>query len=105
MTDAPARINIPKLAGDVDKKKGSKDSELQKMRKWADDEGFELGQPFDAYDALRRNVEETVLLKVGIYMKHHLLLSPTYWLTITGGSSKTFAKHGDQEGESLQDSW
>lgn len=55
---------MPKLAGKEEMKKGSKDIELQKMRKWAEDEGFELGKPFDAYHALKRNVEETVLLKV-----------------------------------------
>ncbi|EPB85068.1 hypothetical protein HMPREF1544_08198 [Mucor circinelloides 1006PhL] len=60
---APARIKVPKLAGKEEMKKGSKGIELQKMRKWAEDEGFELGKPFDAYHALKRNVEKTVLLK------------------------------------------
>jgi len=45
---------VPGLSGKEEMKKGSKDVELQKMGKWAEDKGFELGKPFDTYRALRR---------------------------------------------------
>lgn len=48
-------------------KKGTSHREIQKMRKWADDEGIEIGNPMDNFHALNRNVEEVTLLRVSIH--------------------------------------
>ncbi|KAL9536823.1 hypothetical protein MBANPS3_012336 [Mucor bainieri] len=57
--------------GKDDLKKEGKDRELQKMREWIENEGAEShGSSFEAYHGLKRNVEETALLKKIVCRTH-----------------------------------